>query len=183
MAKKNYTLDNAGNDEVPETPEIQTSAPAGGAGAAAPAGHSIMGSGTAASAPTNKEGMQSLHVVIDNDGDDDLKDYVEPKVPANLKESFALLEKVSAMPESTRKEKHVKEKMLVFAKKHCHRLQQGLPDVPISATVSHLTQQVSSLKRERLAMLARSNPDVQELIDENNALQARCKALEEKLKP
>jgi len=168
MAKRNYTLDNPGNDEVsatpalmPETPAAQTQTP---------------------DVPTSAQPSPSLPVFIDSDeGDDGLRGYVEPKVPANLQESFALLGKVSEMPESSKKEKRVKEKMLAFAKSHCHRLQQGLPDVPVSATVNHLTQQVSSLKRYRLETLARTNPDIQELLDDNAAMRARCKVLEEKL--
>ena len=153
MPETPYTIDGADNDEVPETPAVQPPA------------------------EPQKPGVQTLPVVIDSD-DDDLKDYKDPKVPATLKESFALLGTVSAMPENTRKAKRVKEKMLAFAKSHCYRLQQGLPDVPVSATMSHFTQQISSLKRERLENLARTNPDVQELVNENTALRARCKELE-----
>lgn len=185
MAKKPYTLDNAGNDEPPETPKaFQASADKPVVESQTPPATPDAKTQTATDKPSvNITSAQTLPVVIDNDGEDDLKDYVEPKVPVTLKESYALFGKVNAMPESTRKEKRVKEKMLAFAKLHCHRLQQGLPDVSIAATMSHFTQQVASLKRERLAMLARTNPDVQELLDENATLCARCKALEEKLKP
>ena len=162
MAKRNYTLDNTGEDSQEQTSAAQPQMPV--------------------VQPPQPQMPAVPTPFIDSDEDDDgLRGYVEPKVPANLQESFALLGKVSAMPESTKKEKRVKEKMLAFAKSHCHRLQQGLPDVPVSATVNHLTQQVSSLKRYRLETLARTNPDIQELLDDNAAMRARCKVLEEKL--
>jgi len=158
MAKRNYTLDNAGGDEAQETPETPAAQPQMPVAQPPP-----------------------LPVIIDKDEDDEPQEDVKLKEPANLKDAYALLGKANAMPESTKKEKRVKEQCMAFAKKHCYRLQQGIPDVPASVTMRHLTQQVSSLKHERLHALARTNPDVQELIDERDSALARCKALEEKL--
>lgn len=106
------------------------------------------------------------------------------KAPKDLKEAFVALEKAHALPRRTHREKAISDLTVAHAQKHAARLQEGLPTIPIAATAQVAQSQVKHLKRERLEMLARTNPDLQELLEqveevfeENHTLKAELALL------
>jgi hypothetical protein len=103
----------------------------------------------------------------------------EPEPPGDLKAAFQMLAEAQALPARTEAEKAAREKRLAFARKHVARLQEGLPTLPMDATMfAHAFQaQVRSLNRERLEILSREHREVAELLAERDRLEiAKLKA-------
>ncbi|MEY2466753.1 MAG: hypothetical protein QOD03_1274 [Verrucomicrobiota bacterium] len=124
-------------------------------------------------------------LVADEDSDD-APGPVEDKeqiAPANLRDAFALLTAADSLPERTKAEKLVRDSRLAFARKHVAHLQQGLPTLPMDATMfAHAFQkQVASLNRERVLTLAREHREIADLLAERDLLDEENKNLKAEL--
>jgi hypothetical protein len=123
---------------------------------------------------------------VADDDSDETAGPVEDKeqiAPANLRDAFALLTAADALPERTKAEKLVRDSHLAFARKHVAHLQQGLPTLPMDATMfAHAFQkQVASLNRERVLTLAREHREIADLLAERDLLDEENKNLKAEL--
>jgi len=108
----------------------------------------------------------------------------EDSLPDDLKESFALLNKIDGLPESTSKLEREKAARRSRVCKHIARLQAGLPIIHLGADELAKSQKNHSkiLKRQRIELLARENLDVRELLEAYDDLVERFNALNSKKK-
>jgi hypothetical protein len=101
----------------------------------------------------------------DNDDDDDeTQAENEPPVlteplPTDLKSAFALVEKVSAMPERNKAEKRAKYRLLYAVKLNCKKLQQGLPGVTFNSEdiAKEKARHIADIELTRQEILTRLN--------------------------
>lgn len=92
--------------------------------------------------------------------------------PDNFKDSLALLQKLNAELVSTEEEWQAKQPLLNALKAHVFQVQQGLPPSPSKADdhASVWVKRNEDVKRQKLEILGRSNPEVKELLAEHDAL-------------
>jgi hypothetical protein len=145
------SLDNIGDDSEDESPQSQPKAEAAKPDLTPPPTPAI---------DAEVEDEETPHPVTD---------FQEP---ADLKESLRMLAQAEAMPERNPEEHKAKAARLVFVRKHVARLQEGLPSLPMDATMfAHVHQaQLKSLSRERLQILAQNHREVADLLAERDAL-------------
>ncbi|HZQ45376.1 MAG TPA: hypothetical protein VFC07_00070 [Verrucomicrobiae bacterium] len=113
-------------------------------------------------------------------GDDEAEDEQGPRdedaeLPTDLKESFAILKAVEAMPETTPSQERAKQSAFRVIRAHIFRLQQGLPHVHMTA--DHVAAATAShgdmLRETRWEQMSRIHPVCREMLDEIAALRSR----------
>lgn len=99
-----------------------------------------------------------------------LENLVE--LPSNLKDAFKALQEADALPERNPKEERFKAKALSIIRPHIAKLQQGLPVLPNdSDSYGHsVGNHAASLRQHRLESMARTHPEIKELIKERDGL-------------
>ena len=101
------------------------------------------------------------------------------RLPDDLKSAIDALKKAEALPGATKAQKSIRDEQLARLRSHVARLQEGLPipDITAKALGSYHHMLVNHAKRERLELLARSNPEIAELLKERDELAAAITAL------
>jgi len=98
--------------------------------------------------------------------------------PATLAEAIAELKRAEALPEATKAQKAIRDTRLAWIRPIVARLQEGVPTPVITAKDlgCYHHKLVSNARRERLELLARSNPEIAELLKERDGLVAKWEA-------
>jgi hypothetical protein len=172
-------IENDAGDGVDATVNAEVKTETGAAAATTPQPPATAPAPQEPEAESGEKTLKLPDPVIEKDGAEDESQPekftaeslgIELKEPKDLKEAFVELQKAHALPRRTHREKAISDLTVAHAQKHAARLQEGLPTLPIAATAQVAQSQVKHLKRERLEMLARTNPDLQELIDRAEAV-------------
>lgn len=104
-------------------------------------------------------------------------------VPKDLAAALKLLHAANALPTRTRADQKAKAIAVAHAQRHFARL-QNVPSLPASAHAEMGAQhvrQVASMRRERMDILARQNPEVADFLAEFDAMK-KASAEVEKLR-
>ncbi|HVU07852.1 MAG TPA: hypothetical protein VHG89_04835 [Verrucomicrobiae bacterium] len=125
--------------------------------------------------PPDKTTAQVLPAATDKDG----------TLPSDLKSAINALKKAEALPYATKAQKTERDAQLARLRPHVARLQEGVPTPVLTAKDlgNYHHQLVTSAKRERLELLARSSPEIAELLKERDALAAEIDKLKTLLTP
>jgi hypothetical protein len=93
-------------------------------------------------------------------------------LPSTLKDAIAALKKAEALPHATKAQQAERDAQLARLRPHIARLQEGVPTPVLTAKAlgNYHHQLVASAKRERLELLARSNPEIAEVLAECDRL-------------